>query len=196
MVEFNLPKNSRVGEGKTHAAPPGAKNLRTFKVYRWNPDDGKNPQVDSYQVDLGACGPDTGRQVQRVANPVAPRASGHGKIENAFVHESRDVEGLAGSAAHAQVFASFPDLPYDMFECAHGDAKNTGNEADGDLDGIPAWVVVIAMGNDACLARDQDRGKQNDHKTDSTLQNNHVGHQEQHGAVGPTIRRAGRSPSR
>lgn len=57
MVEFTLPANSRVGQGKTHKAPNGATNIRRFNVYRWNPDDGKNPQVDTYEVDMDNCGP-------------------------------------------------------------------------------------------------------------------------------------------
>ncbi len=57
MVQFNLPKNSRVTEGKTHEAPDGAIKLRNIKVYRWNPDDEDNPRVDTYQVDLDTCGP-------------------------------------------------------------------------------------------------------------------------------------------
>ncbi len=57
MVEFTLPKNSRVEEGEHHAAAPGAKNPRRFKVYRWNPDDGRNPRVDTFEVDLDDCGP-------------------------------------------------------------------------------------------------------------------------------------------
>ncbi len=42
MVEFALPKNSRVRAGKTFPAPEGAKNLRKFRVYRWNPEDDEN----------------------------------------------------------------------------------------------------------------------------------------------------------
>jgi succinate dehydrogenase / fumarate reductase iron-sulfur subunit len=57
MVEFTLPANSKVGVGKTVRAPDGAKRVKRFKVYRWNPDDGKNPQVDTFEVDLDACGP-------------------------------------------------------------------------------------------------------------------------------------------
>ena len=44
MAEFTLPANSRVGTGKTYQAPAGAKRVRTFKVYRWNPDEGGNPR--------------------------------------------------------------------------------------------------------------------------------------------------------
>lgn len=57
MVELALPKNSRVGTGKTHEKPQGAKNLKTFNVYRWSPDDGQNPRIDTYHVDLDNCGP-------------------------------------------------------------------------------------------------------------------------------------------
>ncbi len=57
MVEFTLPRNSRVQTGKSHAAAAGAKNPRHFKVYRWNPDDGRNPRLDTYELDLDDCGP-------------------------------------------------------------------------------------------------------------------------------------------
>jgi len=57
MVELTLPKNSKINPGKTWDRPEGASNLKEFKIYRWNPDDGKNPQVDTYYVDLDNCGP-------------------------------------------------------------------------------------------------------------------------------------------
>ena len=57
MVEFALPRNSKVGPGKTHAAAAGATNVKRFKVYRWDPDRGENPRLDTYEVDLDACGP-------------------------------------------------------------------------------------------------------------------------------------------
>ncbi len=57
MVEFTLPRNSKVGKGRTFKAPAGAKRIRKFHVYRWNPEDGKNPSVDTFEVDLDTCGP-------------------------------------------------------------------------------------------------------------------------------------------
>ena len=57
MVEFALPRNSTVQDGKRFAAPAGATNLRTFKIYRWDPDSGENPRLDSYEIDMSACGP-------------------------------------------------------------------------------------------------------------------------------------------
>ena len=57
MVEFTLPKNSRIGVGTTHPAPENATNIRRFLVYRWSPDGGKNPSMDTYEIDMDACGP-------------------------------------------------------------------------------------------------------------------------------------------
>ena len=57
MAEFTLPRNSKIGKGKTVKALADAKRVKDFKVYRWNPDDGKNPVVDTYEVDLDSCGP-------------------------------------------------------------------------------------------------------------------------------------------
>jgi len=57
MAEFALPANSKIKQGKAHPAPEGATDLRTFKIYRWSPDSGENPQVDTYQVDMSTCGP-------------------------------------------------------------------------------------------------------------------------------------------
>ncbi len=56
MVEFTLPENSKVIEGKKHKLAEKAKNMRIFKIYRWNPDDSENPRLDSFEVDLDKCG--------------------------------------------------------------------------------------------------------------------------------------------
>src|ERR1700734_4023399 len=57
MVQFTLPKNSKVEQGKTwpHAAKTEAE--REYRIYRWNPDDGRNPRIDTYYVDTKDCGP-------------------------------------------------------------------------------------------------------------------------------------------
>jgi succinate dehydrogenase iron-sulfur subunit len=57
MAEFSLPANSKVGAGKIFKAPAGAKRVKTFKVYRWDPDTGANPRLDTYEIDLDQCGP-------------------------------------------------------------------------------------------------------------------------------------------
>ncbi|WP_458095890.1 succinate dehydrogenase iron-sulfur subunit [Roseomonas sp. WA12] len=57
MATFTLPKNSTVGTGKTYRAEAGATNVRSFKIYRWDPDTGENPRMDTYELDLDKCGP-------------------------------------------------------------------------------------------------------------------------------------------
>jgi succinate dehydrogenase / fumarate reductase iron-sulfur subunit len=57
MVAFTLPKNSKVTKGKHHPAPEGAKQVKTFKIYRYDPESDANPRWDTYDVDVGACGP-------------------------------------------------------------------------------------------------------------------------------------------
>ena len=59
MAEFRLPPNSRFKDvpGRRFKAPPGAKRVRSFRVYRWDPDSGENPRVDRFDVDLDRCGP-------------------------------------------------------------------------------------------------------------------------------------------
>lgn len=57
MVEFTLPKKSRVKKGVTHKAPAGAKRVKDFKIYRYDPDTGDNPRLDTFEIDLDDCGP-------------------------------------------------------------------------------------------------------------------------------------------
>jgi len=59
MVELTLPANSVVDRkaGKLFKAPAGAKRIRTFRIYRFDPASGQNPRVDSYEIDMADCGP-------------------------------------------------------------------------------------------------------------------------------------------
>ncbi len=43
MVQLTLPKNSQLTEGTVWPKPAGTNHLTEYKIYRWNPDDGKNP---------------------------------------------------------------------------------------------------------------------------------------------------------
>src|SRR5215210_3162819 len=57
MVQLTLPQNSKVTEGKTWDKPLAATRLTEFRVYRWDPEGGKNPRLDTYYVDRAECGP-------------------------------------------------------------------------------------------------------------------------------------------
>jgi succinate dehydrogenase / fumarate reductase iron-sulfur subunit len=57
MLELRLDPGSRPVKGQKFAAAEGSSNTRTFHVYRWDPDTGDNPRIDSYEIDLDDCGP-------------------------------------------------------------------------------------------------------------------------------------------
>ena len=45
MAEFFLPPNSKIRkDGNVYKAPAGAKNIRVFKIYRFDPDANENPR--------------------------------------------------------------------------------------------------------------------------------------------------------
>lgn len=89
MVELTLPKNSTVGTGKTHPKPDGATNVKTFNIYRWSPDDGANPTIDTYYVDLDDCGPMILDGLIKIKNEIDPTLT--------FRRSCR--EGICGSCA-------------------------------------------------------------------------------------------------
>jgi succinate dehydrogenase / fumarate reductase iron-sulfur subunit len=57
MAEFTLPANSKVQDGKKWPAPESAKRTKNFRIYRWDPDTGANPRVDTYTLDLDKTAP-------------------------------------------------------------------------------------------------------------------------------------------
>ncbi len=57
MAEFTLPKHSKVQSGKIFNAAEDAKRKKRILVYRWDPDNGDNPRLDTYEIDLDKCGP-------------------------------------------------------------------------------------------------------------------------------------------
>ncbi|MEM9100583.1 MAG: 2Fe-2S iron-sulfur cluster-binding protein, partial [Pseudomonadota bacterium] len=72
MAEFTLPKNSTIKVGKTWPKPEGGTNLKKVKVYRWDPDSGENPRLDTYFVDLDTCGPMVLDLIIKIKNEIDP----------------------------------------------------------------------------------------------------------------------------
>lgn len=89
MAKFALPKNSTITEGKKYSAPEGAKDKKTFRVYRWNPDDALNPRLDEYEIDLSKCGPMVLDALIYIKNEIDPTLT--------FRRSCR--EGVCGSCA-------------------------------------------------------------------------------------------------
>jgi succinate dehydrogenase / fumarate reductase iron-sulfur subunit len=89
MAQFTLPKNSQITEGKTWPKPAGSNRLSEFRIYRWNPDDGANPRIDTYYVDRDDCGPMVLDGLIWIKNKVDPTLT--------FRRSCR--EGICGSCA-------------------------------------------------------------------------------------------------
>jgi succinate dehydrogenase / fumarate reductase iron-sulfur subunit len=89
MAEFRLPANSTVRPGREHQAAAGATRVRKFRIYRYDPDAGENPRVDTYEVDLDRCGPMVLDALIKIKNEVDPTLT--------FRRSCR--EGICGSCA-------------------------------------------------------------------------------------------------
>jgi len=89
MVELTLPQNSVVKGGKTWPKPEGAKKVRTFKIYRYDPENGKNPRWDTYRVDMSKVGPMVLDVLIHIKNEIDPTLT--------FRRSCR--EGVCGSCA-------------------------------------------------------------------------------------------------
>lgn len=57
MVAFRLPKHARIQPGKVWPKPKGARELVELKIYRWSPEKGGNPRLDTFYLDRAKLGP-------------------------------------------------------------------------------------------------------------------------------------------
>lgn len=92
MAEFTLPKNSQIKKGKHWAAPvkpADPKTVKTFKVYRYDPETGANPRWDTFEVDTSQHGPMMLDALIYIKNHVDPSLT--------FRRSCR--EGICGSCA-------------------------------------------------------------------------------------------------
>jgi succinate dehydrogenase / fumarate reductase, iron-sulfur subunit len=91
MVELTLPKNSTVTEGKTWNKPArnGRQRWKEFRVYRWTPDDGANPRIDTYHLNLEDTGPMVLDGIIKIKN----------EIDSSLTFRRSCREGICGSCA-------------------------------------------------------------------------------------------------
>ena len=90
MVQFRLPPNSRIRtDGRVFKAPAGATRVRRFRIYRFDPDAGEGPRVDTYEIDSDQCGPMVLDALIKIKNEIDPTLT--------FRRSCR--EGICGSCA-------------------------------------------------------------------------------------------------
>ncbi|GJD92541.1 MULTISPECIES: succinate dehydrogenase iron-sulfur subunit [Methylobacterium] len=89
MAEFTLPKNSQLREGRRWPLDGDAKKKRDFKVYRWSPDGGQNPSMDTFEIDLDKCGPMVLDALMKITD----------EIDSSLAFRRSCREGVCGSCA-------------------------------------------------------------------------------------------------
>jgi succinate dehydrogenase / fumarate reductase iron-sulfur subunit len=112
VAEFSLPKNSKVQPGK-HFPAKDAKKPRTFRIYRWSPDDGQNPRIDTYEVDMASCGPMVLDALLKIKN----------EIDSTLTLRRSCREGICGSCAMNIDGTNTLACTKAIEDCASGDVK-------------------------------------------------------------------------
>ncbi len=95
LKRFPVPRNfgvapeSRIERGKTWPAPAGAVRVKSFQIYRYDPDSGENPRIDTFDVDLDDCGPMVLDALFWIKN----------KVDSTLTFRRSCREGICGSCA-------------------------------------------------------------------------------------------------
>src|SRR5215210_8208534 len=88
LAEFRLPKNSRITKGRAHPPESGGR-LKTFKIYRYDPDSPANPRYDSFTINLDKTGPMVLDALIRIKN----------EIDSTLTFRRSCREGICGSCS-------------------------------------------------------------------------------------------------
>ncbi|CDP15766.1 unnamed protein product [Coffea canephora] len=83
---------AHASEAEAQQAEPQAKkthSLKTFQIYRWNPDNPQKPELKDYHIDLKECGPMVLDALIKIKNEIDPSLT--------FRRSCR--EGICGSCA-------------------------------------------------------------------------------------------------
>ena len=83
MVKFNLPENSKIVKGNYFKDKSNSLEIKKVNIYRWDPTDGKNPRIDTFEVDMTNCGPKVLDILFKIKNEIDPsltfrRSCAHG----------------------------------------------------------------------------------------------------------------------
>jgi succinate dehydrogenase / fumarate reductase, iron-sulfur subunit len=89
MVAFRLAPGARPRRGEIWPSPETGSRIRRFQIYRWSPDNGENPRLDVFAVDLDQCGPMVLDALIKIKNEIDPTLT--------FRRSCR--EGICGSCA-------------------------------------------------------------------------------------------------
>ena len=89
MVQFSLPQNSKIVVGDYYKNKTESINLKKVNIYRWDPTNGKNPRIDTFEVDMNNCGPKVLDILFKIKN----------EIDSSLTFRRSCAHGVCGSCA-------------------------------------------------------------------------------------------------
>uniref|UniRef100_A0A1J3JSR5 Succinate dehydrogenase [ubiquinone] iron-sulfur subunit, mitochondrial n=2 Tax=Noccaea caerulescens TaxID=107243 RepID=A0A1J3JSR5_NOCCA len=89
LIPARFTSTGAEAEPKASSGGGGGSKLKTFQIYRWNPDNPGKPQLQDYQIDLKDCGPMVLDALIKIKNEMDPSLT--------FRRSCR--EGICGSCA-------------------------------------------------------------------------------------------------
>ena len=89
MSEFTLPPNSKVKRQALDVCRNIAQHVKSFRIYRWDPEKKANPTIDTFEIDREHCGPMVLDALVKINDEIDPSLS--------FRRSCR--EGVCGSCA-------------------------------------------------------------------------------------------------
>ena len=89
MVQFNLPKNSKIHDGTVYKTNKKSEIPKRLKIYRWDPEKKENPRIDTYEIDQKKCGPMVLDALMKIKN----------EIDSTLTFRRSCREGVCGSCA-------------------------------------------------------------------------------------------------
>ena len=107
MVQISLPENSKVEKGEYYKDKTGSKNIRKVNIYRWDPSNGKNPRIDTYEVDMDNCASKVLDLLNKIKNEIDSsiayrRSCSHGVCGSCAMNMDGK-NGLACTKPHAEI---------------------------------------------------------------------------------------------
>ena len=89
MVQFVLPKNSKIKKGTFHKPEEPITDALKFEIYRWDPEKKENPKIDTFEVSKTKFGPMVLDALIKIKN----------EIDSTLTFRRSCREGVCGSCA-------------------------------------------------------------------------------------------------
>ena len=89
MVQFVLPKNSKIQKGTIHKPKQPTNDSLKFEIYRWDPEKKENPKIDTFEVNKNKFGPMVLDALIKIKN----------EIDSTLTFRRSCREGVCGSCA-------------------------------------------------------------------------------------------------